>query len=322
MSKYHRGHENVALTPKERPWETKMEIVHQLQPWEEIGTWEHISRQDWYTLRRRPFFEKNWSAKDYGRQYPLIETCLFQGMSVEKTITVMKLWHGKHGRAFDEDDFWRIYYAVSDKLSPTLMENAIKKYWAGIRRIQFDRRSRDHSKMRVAYFLLNVRDATARRIADAAAMPIKTVRNALAALQASGKVLQVSPGMYKAIYSTRWDRAEIVTTQEGSYVWEDDHPSLYDFGVPPNERTKTNMRCWDYTKDVFVDVGVDGRSRETEWVIDSSGNVVENGTKTFGVVLGASGDFMDADEDVNVDYFALLTESVCGQSSQPNATYP
>ena len=172
---------------------------HGSLPGESDETHVHIPKGVWWLLRKDPNFLKNWKSSHLSRRYHLTVACLTRGLSDDQTLTVLRIWHGKHAHTFYEEEFWDKTYRFAFEYSePYIMRHKAREYWTEIRRIQDDPKARHHSKLRVAYFLLNTVRATAREIHEGTRIPLKTVRNCLAALQADGKVQMESYGLYRA----------------------------------------------------------------------------------------------------------------------------
>jgi hypothetical protein len=208
-------------------------------------------------------------------------------------LTVLKIWHQKHGHTFYEDDFMNwTYPAAADYAAPFVFRFEANKYWTEIRRIASDPTARQHSKMRVAYYLMNTEQATASEIHQMTGIAVKTVRNSLATLQADGKVVMTTFGVYRAMRSFHWDRATLVGGVDDGYVFDDDHPAMHSWGQTINESELGNngcwrMRCYDYCRDEIGVLLFDedqqflndfSKPDECEWVIRADGEVVGNGT--------------------------------------------
>jgi hypothetical protein len=103
-------------------------------------------------------------------------------------------------------------------------------------------------------------------------------------------VHQVKVGTYQTLESFMWDKAP--ETEE--------HPAMYDLGASPNERHRTLMRVWDYTKDVSSTYVGQDYSIETEWVVDHEGTIAANGA--------CVGLYRDPPTDEpDVDFFSKLS---------------
>ena len=253
----------------------------------------NISDQTWFLLHKDPKFKDNWHNKEPvdKRRYHLTVSCVTRGLTDRQMLTVMWIWHNKHGLTFTEAEFWGSYRCAGRYAEPKVMKYEANQYWKETRRIAFDNNSRQHSKLRVAYYLMNVPQASARESHEKTGIPLKTVRNCLGALQKSGKVEMVSYGDYRTVESLQWDRACVVETPDGSYVWHQEHPAMYWWGQTINERYVENgvvyMKCYDYCRDASVVVLYDKNQKfskvfpnpdELEWVVNGAGDVVENGT--------------------------------------------
>jgi hypothetical protein len=262
-------------------------------PGETVGTYAHISKGEWWLLRHDPGFLENWNSSMIDRPYHIAVSCLTRGLSTEQLLTVLKIWHQKHGHTFYEDDFMQwTYPAAADYAAPFVFRHEANKYWDEIRRIESDPKARQHSKLRVAYYLMNTEQATASEIHQKTGIPRKTVRNSLATLQADGKVVMTTFGVYRAVRSFHWDRATLVGGIDDGYVFDDDHPAMHSWGQTINESELGDdgcwrMRCYDYCRDEFGVVVFDGGQQflndvsnpgECEWVIREDREVVENGT--------------------------------------------
>ena len=264
-------------------------------PGEPLPSHVNIKKQMWYRLHQDPKFKENWHKREpvSKRKYHLTVCCLTRGLTDAEMLTVMWIWHKKHGLTFDEEDFWlNVYPQAAEYAYPHVMKHKADEYWKEIRRIAFDPNTREHSKLRVAYYLMNSKQATAREIHEATGIPLKTVRNCLATLQDDGKVEMAEFGVYRAVQSLHWDRATIVTMPQGSYVEDDEHPAMYSWGQTINESDLDDdgtwrMKCYDFCRDQATKVIFDGDQQfltyfpnpgEVEWVVNQCGNVVENGT--------------------------------------------
>lgn len=239
------------------------EQIEQELAWEkEAAQPVTITKEDWFSLRKSKSFYGDWNNSDIGRLYPIIKTCLWRGFSEAKVLMVVRLWYGKHKHHFDPDEFTRFYQRSLDQEEPKILTKKGEKYWKEIRRIQFDKYAKSHQKMRVAYYLNNVRCATAEQIADTLSLPIKTVRNALTALQKSKRIGQLSYAVYQALHSFTWDR------------FLDDDPAISTFGTPNEVGKNGRMRVWDYTND--VPLGTVPRDASLEWVVTHEKKIVQN----------------------------------------------
>ena len=261
-------------------------------PGEADGTHIHIPKGIWWLLRKDPRFLDNWNSSNLSRRYHLAVVCLTRGLSDDQTLTILRIWYRKHGHTFYENEFWTKTYRYAFEYSePFILRYKAQAYWDEIRRIQGDPKARQHSKLRVAYFLMNTDTATARDIQEATRIPIKTVRNCLASLQADGKVEMESYGVYVGDRGFFWDRVNVVERAEGRYTWDGEHPAMHSF-APPNEVQKSTdseyrMNCYNYCRDCFSTVLFDlnqgflkvfPKPEQCEWVVNSEGDVVENGT--------------------------------------------
>jgi hypothetical protein len=273
----------------------EVSMSHQPPPGEVPEFYVHIPKNVWFLLHRDSKFKENWHNREplAKRRYHLTVCCLTRGLTDRQMLTVLWIWHDKHGITLDEAEFWeKVYPFAADYARPLIMKHHANEYWADVRRIQFDPKSRQHSKLRVAYHLMNVVQATAREIHEKTGIPLKTVRNSLASLQDDGKVTMTTYGVYQAHKNFRWDRATVVADEAGTYVWEDEHPALYSWGQTINEAEMRedgawSLKCYDYCGDRAISVVFDGDQRfselypnpgEIEWVLDGDGRVVENGT--------------------------------------------
>jgi hypothetical protein len=265
---------------------------HGSLPGEIDGTHVHVPKRAWHLLRKDPGFLKNWKSPKADRPYHIALSCLTRGLTEDQTVTVVRMWHQKHGHTFSEGYFreWTLV-AAGYRATPSVYRYEANEYWKEIQRIAFDPNARQHSKLRVAYFLMNTEQATAREICEKTGISLKTVRNSLLALQDSGKVVMTEHGVYRALRSFHWDHATLVGTIENGYVWDDDHPAMYSWGQEINkglEDIKTGdllIQCYDYCRDKAVWVLYDGNQEfskafphpdESEWVVDEDGEVVEN----------------------------------------------
>jgi hypothetical protein len=261
-------------------------------PGEIAGTHVHISKGTWWLLRKDPGFLKNWNSSAIDRPYHIAVACLTRGLTHDQLMTVVRIWHLKHGHGFYEDDFMeRILFYASLYATPLASLYKANEYWSEIRRIEADANARQHSKLRVAYFLMNTEQATAREISEKTAIPLKTVRNSILALQDTGKVVMTKFGVYRAVQNLFWDRATLVGTIDDGYVWDDDDPATYSWGQIINEYELGDDGCWrlmcyDYCRDEFRDAIFDNcplfnpalpNPGESEWVVNADGDVVENG---------------------------------------------
>jgi hypothetical protein len=262
-------------------------------PGESNETHVHISGRTWFLLRRSdPHFLKNWKSAHLSRPHHLTVSCITRGVPEDQMVTLVRMWHQKHGHGFYEDDFWkRIFPPASKYALPIVLTFQAKQYWNEIRRIQSDPKARQHSKLRVAYFLMNTGTAAAKEIHKSTGIPLKTVRNCLGTLQQNGKVEVASYGVYRANRGFYWDRVNVGEGPQGRYTWDDDHPAMYSF-VTPNwvqcgEDGVSRMTCYDFCRDSFSTVLFDSDQRflnyfpnpgDCEWVVNAEGDVVENGT--------------------------------------------
>jgi len=181
----------------------------------------HIQDDVWWLLQRDPKFLENWHSPKIDRPYHLAVACITRGLTHDQMMTVLRIWHWKHGHTFYEDDFIeRTLPNASLYATPFAMKYEANKYWEEIRRIQANPKARQHSKLRVAYFLMNTAQATANEISEKTGILLKTVRNSLLALKANGKVVMPGFGVYRALQSLLWDRATLVGTVEDGYVDE------------------------------------------------------------------------------------------------------
>ena len=267
---------------------------HGSLPGEIDGTHVHVPKRAWHLLRKDPGFLKNWNRSKADRPYHIAVSCLTRGLTDDQTVTVVRIWHQKHGNTFSEDNFrtWDLV-AAAYRATPFVYRYEANAYWQEVRRIMLDTRTRQHSKLRVSYFLMNLEQATAKEIAEKTGISLKAVRNCLLVLQDSGKVVMTKFGLYRAVRSFYWDRATLVGTIDDGYVWDDDEPVLYWWGQEINkglEDVKTGVlmiQCYDYCRDKAVWVLYDGDQEfnkafphpdESEWVVNEHGEVVENGT--------------------------------------------
>ena len=261
-------------------------------PGEIAGNHVHIRKGTWWLLRKDPGFFQNWNSSAIDRPYHIAVACITRGLTHDQLMTVVRIWHLKHGHGFYEDDFMeRILFYASLYAVPFASLYEANEYWSEIRRIEADANARQHSKLRVAYFLMNTEQATAREISEKTAIPLKTVRNSILALQDTGKVVMTKFGVYRAVESFHWDRAKLVGTIDDGYVCDDDHPATYSWGQRINEVERGaggswHLECYDYCRDLFATVVFDGdqlflnafpNPGESEWVVNADGDVVENG---------------------------------------------
>jgi Firmicute plasmid replication protein (RepL) len=261
-------------------------------PGEVVGTYAHIPGQTWLKLRLSdPKFLENWKSPHLSRAHHLTVSCITRGVPTDEMVTLIRIWHNKHGHGFYEDEFWkRTFPGAAQYASPIVMRYQANKYWEEVRRISSDLKARQHSKLRVAYYLMNTSTATAREIHDMTGISLKTVRNCILALQRSGKVEMDSYGIYRADQGFYWDRVNVAEGTEGRYTWDEDHAAMYSF-VAPNTFTKIDgvweMGCYDYCRDQFRVVTYDANQKfrpgqhkhwASEWVINSKSEVVENGS--------------------------------------------
>src|ERR1035441_1146979 len=123
----------------------------------------NISDQTWFLLHKDPKFKDNWHNKEPvdKRRYHLTVSCVTRGLTDRQMLTVMWIWHNKHGLTFNEAEFWGSYRCAGRYAEPKVMKHQAKQYWKEVRRIAFDNNSRQHSKLRVAYYLMNVPQASA-----------------------------------------------------------------------------------------------------------------------------------------------------------------
>jgi hypothetical protein len=265
-------------------------------PGESDETHGHISKRVWWLLRKDPQFMKNWNSSHLSRPYHLTVACLTRGLSKDQVLTILRIWHRKHGLTFYEEEFWKKVYLPADEYSERfVMRYHAQRYWDEIRRIQGDPKARQHSKLRVAYYLMNKGTATAREIHEETEIPLKTVRNCLATLQKDGKARAESYGVYRAEEGFYWDRANMVEVPEGRYNLDDEHPAMFVRGVAINEVELGDdgvcrMSCYDYCQDRFGSVLFDkdqsfrdlySKPGDSEWVIDDHGKVMENGKGVY-----------------------------------------
>jgi len=269
-----------------------MKYPHGSLPGEVTGTHVHIPKDSWWLLRNDPGFGKEWKSASLKAPYRIAKSAITRGLSKDQVITVLRIWHMKHGHPVFEDDLERTYFAAADYAAPFVYKHEADEYWEEIRRIQGDPNARLHSKLRVAYFLMNTEQATANEISEKTGIPLKTVRNSILALKDSGKVVMPEFGVYRALQSSHWDWATLVGTVEDGYVLEDDPVMTCWWGQTVNERHRhkngaVQMDCYDYCRDKTVTViyTADQQFRsvlphpdESEWVITEAGEVVENGT--------------------------------------------
>lgn len=266
-------------------------------PGEIVGLQAHVTKRQWFLLRKDSGFMPNWKSSKIDRPYHIAVSCLTRGLSTEQMVTVVRIWHQKHGHTFYEDEFMeRTYPFAADYAAKYVYKYEANKYWEEVRRIAEDPKARQHSKMRVAYYLMNTKAATAKEIHERTNIPLKTVRNCLGTLQNDGKVVMTEYGVYRAVPSFHWDRAVLVGTLSNGYTL-DDHPAMLWWGQKINERYSVgmyhrdgeaiDMLCYDSCNDKFVGVLYDDTQKfkeelphptESEWVINQHGEVVENGT--------------------------------------------
>ena len=262
-------------------------------PGEVVGTHVHVPKRAWWLLRKDPGFLKNWNSSAIDRPYHIAVACLTRGLTHDQLMTVVRIWHLKHGHGFYEYDFMeRILFYASLYATPLASLYKANEYWSEICRIEADANARQHSKLRVAYFLMNTEQATAREISQKTGIPLKTVRNSILALQDTGKVVMTEFGVYRAVQNFFWDRATLVGTIDDGYVRDDDHRAMYSWGQEINEHELGDdgcrrLECYDYCQDRFATVVFDGdqlflnafpNPGESEWVVNADGDVVENGT--------------------------------------------
>ena len=261
-------------------------------PGEIAGTHVHIRKAVWWLLRKDPGFLKNWKSPAIDRPYHIAVACITRGLTHDQLMTVVRIWHLKHGHTFYEDEFMeRILFYATLYAMPFASLYKANEYWSEIRRIEADAKARQHSKLRVAYFLMNTEQATAREISEKTGISLKTVRNSILALQETGKVMMTEVGVYRAVQGFNWDRTKLVGTIDDGYVWDDDHPAMYWWGQIINRRFVHKsgallMRCYDYCRDKSVTIVYSGDQQfrgqfphpdESEWVLNEQGEVFENG---------------------------------------------
>jgi hypothetical protein len=305
-------------------------------PGETDATHVHIPKRVWWLLRNDPQFLKNWNSSNLSRRYHLAVACLTRGLSDDQTLTILRIWHRKHGHTFYEDEFWTKTYRYAFEYSePFILRYKAQAYWDEIRRIQGDSKARQHSRLRVAYFLLNTDGATAKEIHEGTRIPIKTVRNCLASLQADGKVEMESYGVYVADRGFFWDRVNVVEGAQGRYTWDGEHPAMYSFAEPYEIQKSTDggcrMNCYDYCRDCFSTILFDVNQGflkvfpnpgDSEWVVNSEGDVVENGTGLLFRSLLAKFEAVDVIEHGNGNRldFSKANLKVTGRKSFSLAT--
>ena len=142
---------------------------HGSLPGEIDGTHVHVPKRAWHLLRKDPGFLKNWNRSKADRPYHIAVSCLTRGLTDDQTVTVVRIWHQKHGHTFSEDNFrtWDLV-AAAFRATPFVYRYEANAYWQEVRRIMLDTRTRQHSKLRVSYFLMNLEQATAKEIAEEA----------------------------------------------------------------------------------------------------------------------------------------------------------
>ena len=94
-------------------------------PGEVAGTHVHIADQVWFRLHKDPKFKENWHNREplSKRKYHLTVSCLTRGLTDDEMLTVMWMWHTKHGMTFDEADFWQNVYPYAAKYAtPKVMK--------------------------------------------------------------------------------------------------------------------------------------------------------------------------------------------------------
>lgn len=261
-------------------------------PGEAGGSHAHVPKRVWFLLHKDPKFRTNWHSPHLSRPHHLVVSCITRGVPEDQMVTIIRLWHQKHGHVFYETDFLSsVYRNAADYATPIAMKYQAEQFWKEVRRIQSDPKARQHAKLRVSYYLMNGGAATAKEIHERTGIPLKTVRNCLLALQDDGKVESKTYGVYEAVESFFWDKANTGLTEGGdTFSWDDEHPAMYSF-APPNESVLGpdgiyGMRCYDYCQDRFATVMFDADQwfsayfrnfAECEWTINSEGDIVENG---------------------------------------------
>ena len=256
-------------------------------------THEHIPPKVWFRLGRSAAFKDAW-RKQRGQQGRIAFTCLMNGLTDEQIITLVRIWSKKNGIAFDERSFrdnelLSAGYACGTKV----YEFAANVHWKTIRYIQRTTKARLHSRLRIAYWLMNEGPNTIRAISAGLQLPLKTVRNNIPFLVKGGEVAARSDRTYAAWTSTFLE----------SQLMEQDHPALY-FGLPNEYARDSKMFAYDYTHDRMLTVTIrrpNEHDRETEWILNASGNVVQHGLKT---VFPETPN--DNKEEGEVDFFARL----------------
>lgn len=269
-------------------------------PGENTTAFLHISDGKWFRLRQTKNFNRYWAYPSLAHASAITACCITSGLTDEEIVTVLRIWHQKHAHSFDEAQFRQnTLVRVTESARPITAKFEANRYWSEVRRVQKDNKARLHTRLRVAYFLMNTPEATVNAIHEATGTPVKTVRNCLGELQRSGKVKMTRYGVYQARQGFYWDRANVVTDGIDEAVSDEEHIAMYWWDQSVNETARSKDGFWrvlvyDYCRDRFETVKLNVLPwlktmdpAVCEWVINREGEVVQNG---YGVSLISSFD--------------------------------
>src|SRR4051794_27042534 len=100
-------------------------MSHPPPPGEVPEFYVHIPKKIWFLLHRDSNFKENWHNRRplTKRRYHLTVCCMTRGLTDRQMLTVLWIWHDKHGLTFDEAEFWeKVYPFAADYSRPLIMK--------------------------------------------------------------------------------------------------------------------------------------------------------------------------------------------------------